>query len=168
MPIASLFFVYDPLLSIDTDGLLDLVTVDTLAGRAYWLKNSGGTAPAWTSFLVGDGLGQPYSIFAATIDDDNATDIAVAAYAGNSVEWYRNGGGSPPTWSRRTITATAAGARWVRVADVDRDGRGDVLATSVLDNRVTWYHNDGASPVGWTPYVLPSDAASAATVEAVE
>lgn len=37
---------------------------------------------------------------------------------------------------------------------LDADGRWDVVCNSQVDNRITWYKNNGGSPVTWSPVVL--------------
>ena len=43
-------------------------------------------------------------------------DVLSASYYDDKIAWYRNGGGSPPTWTAYSISTTADGACSVYVA----------------------------------------------------
>jgi hypothetical protein len=48
----------------------------------------------------------------------------------SKVSWYKNGGGSSPTFANFTITSASPYANWVTASDVDADGKTDVIATA--------------------------------------
>ena len=90
------------------------------------------------------------------VDGDMRVDVLSASFGDNRIAWYKNGGGSPPTWTPYTISSVASGARSVYAADVDGDGRMDVLSASYNDNKIALYTNimcprGTSGPGGYAP-----------------
>jgi hypothetical protein len=93
------------------------------------------------------------------LDGDGRLDALWGNELGDkTLVWCKNGGGSPPTWLRYTISSTEAGLHGVFAADMDGDGRVDVLSASVDDDQVTWYKNGGESPPSWARKIISSTA----------
>jgi hypothetical protein len=67
-----------------------------------------------------------------------------------------------------TISMAADGPTSVFAADVDGDGRLDVLSASLNDDKIAWYRNGGGSPVVWTPHTITTAADGARSVYAVD
>ncbi len=98
---------------------------------------------------------------------DGDLDVLSASRTDDCVRWYRNGGGAVPTWTAINITSSADGAADVFVADVNGDGRPDVLSASPTDHKVAWYASTGApgSPV-FSPRVVSAVVWGASRVRA--
>ena len=138
------------LIDIDNDDDLDIV------GAAYqchdvrlWL-NDGGSLPGWTEVLIDGSFLGAVDLHAADVDDDGDADVAAVAYDGDTVKWWRNLGGSPPAWQGQTIATAFNGAHCARIADIDDDGDGDVVAVAYFAHDVVWWRNDGGDPIVWT------------------
>ena len=67
--------------------------------------------------------------------------------------------GSGMAWIERVVASDVASASYVWAVDLDQDGDVDVLGTSLHDDTVAWYENDGEE--SFTKHVLATDAASA-------
>jgi len=91
-----------------------------------------------------------YSVVAADVDGDGDADVLTASCEDNRVAWYENDGASPPGFTSRSITTNALCAVAVAAADLDGDGDTDALSSSLNDDKIAWYENDGASPPTWT------------------
>ena len=74
----------------------------------------------------------------------------------------------PVPWPRRTVTTAAAGAAFVAVADVDRDGDPDLLGASVLDDRVSWYENTAGNGTVWQERTITTAADGATSVASAD
>jgi hypothetical protein len=96
------------------------------------------------------------STFAFDLDDD--TDVDVVSAYGSNVEWYENDGAADPSFTTRTVNSTLVFASSVWGADLDDDGDGDLLSTSLFDNTVAWYENDGMDPPAFTKRVIDNAA----------
>jgi hypothetical protein len=89
---------------------------------------------------------------AADVDGDDDIDVLTASYADDTISWYENdstpGDGG---WTGRAITTTSQFAYSVHAADVDGDGDIDVISSSLGNDTVAWYENDGTPAQGnWT------------------
>ncbi len=152
---------------MDGDGRVDVLSASE-DNRIAWYKNGGGSPPTWTPYNITTAASNAMAVFAADIDADGRMDALSASYYDDKIAWYRNGGGSPPTWTAYSISTTADGASSVYAADVDGDGRMDALSASYLDGKIAWYKNGGGSPPSWTTYNISTVAAGANSVYAAD
>ncbi len=90
------------------------------------------------------------SLFGCDLDGDGDVDVLGAELHGDALHWWRNDGDG---WSRFTILDRWSGPRSVRGADIDADGRMDVVATGFA-NEVIWLRNEGGDPMGWTEFTI--------------
>jgi hypothetical protein len=134
---------------INHDGRPDVLATSWSLGDVIWWRNEGGDPVTWTRFTIDANFGGAHDAYAADLDGDGDLDVVGAAGIHNRVAWWRNQGGDPIVWERQIIASNFNGARAVHVADINRDGRLDVVATAFA-NHVTWWRNDGGDPLAWT------------------
>jgi len=106
----------------------------------------------------------PWSVVTADLDADGDVDVLSASQLDDAVRWYESDGATPPTFTARVVTTSLDGASAVHVADVDRDGDLDVVASAILGNEVAWYESDGASPPVFTEHLVDTSANAARSV----
>ena len=153
---------------VDGDGDTDVLSASRLDDAIRWYESDGATPPTFTPhdiFLTANGAS---SIFAADVDGDGHTDILSSSLFDDAIRWYENNGATPPTFTPHDISLSADLASSVFAADVDGDGHTDVLSTSVLDDAVRWYENDGATPPTFTPHDISLTADGATRVFAAD
>ncbi|MEK6858935.1 MAG: VCBS repeat-containing protein [Nanoarchaeota archaeon] len=154
---------------LDKDGRMDIIVGESLGlGEIYFIKNNGGSPPTWTENVLVSSVGEIRSLYAIDMDKDNDTDVISASRDNDKIEWYQNNGGSPLTWTTRTINTTADDARSVYATDLDSDGDMDVLSASRNDDKVAWYENNGSIPAGWTGRIINTSADGAVAVSAAD
>ena len=90
------------------------------------------------------------SVYVEDIDGDGDLDVVAALFAQDTIKLYLNSGASNPTWTASNIDTNANGATDVHVADMDGDGDLDVVSSSLEDDTIAWYKNDGQASPGWT------------------
>jgi hypothetical protein len=119
---------------LDGDGREDMGCADLFRQRMSWLGRPADLLAEWTVHDVDERHGQGMAI--ADLDRDGRLDIV------SGRTWYRNAGGSPPTWQPVAITSRVddADRRFddyakVTVMDLDGDGRLDVFSTLFADSR---------------------------------
>lgn len=136
---------------VDRDGDMDIVAAIRRSGELSWFENVGSlnftrreiAAPPATSADLVD----LHSVFAADLDGDLDMDVVVAgedASPGDDgqVLWYENNGSE--VFTPHVLSANALGAYSVFAADMNGDGRMDVLSASKTDSKVRWFQNEGS------------------------
>jgi hypothetical protein len=138
---------------VDGDGDLDVLIASYTDDTIAWFENDGTPAgDNWTARVIGTTANGASGVYAADLDGDGDLDVLSASIADSAVSWYENDG-TPGDggWTGRDITTAANGAFCVHAADIDGDGDTDVVSSSLVDDDITWYENDGTPARGtWT------------------
>jgi PKD repeat protein/putative intracellular protease/amidase len=145
---------------LNDDGRTDVLAAGYSANEVAWWRNEGGEPVSWTKQTIESAFAGAIFAHAGDLDGDLDTDVAGAAWFLGEVAWWRNDGGEPIAWTKRTID-TAANAHEVFVCDLDEDGFYDVLAALAGNDAIVWYRNDGAADPGWTAYTISDSFAGA-------
>ena len=154
---------------VDGDGDLDIVTAsktDTSSnGKVTWWENGG--AGTWAANDIATN-GDARSVYVEDLDGDGDLDVVAALFTQNTIKLYLNSGASNPVWTASNIDTNAKGATDVHVADLDGDGCLDVVSSSLDDDTIAWYKNDGQSSPGWTSTNIDNSRSSARAVDVAD
>lgn len=101
------------------------------------------------------------SVHVVDLDGDGDRDVLSASYYDDRVVWYENRAGDASAWTAREIANRARGAACVVAADIDADGRMDVVSASQNDDRVMWYRNVDGPGRKWEARVVSGHVAGA-------
>ncbi len=71
-----------------------------------------------------------------------------------------------PSFTARTVTTGANGARDVYAVDLDSDGDMDMISGSSIDNTIAWYENNGSQ--SFTKITISTAATAVISVYAVD
>lgn len=120
-------------------------------GRVDIIANSGGktrlfVAPDWREVILADDRDHQF-IHAEVldVDGDERPDFIGARYDPGLIVWLHNPGGEPRgEWTARIVDSQVHGIHGLLVADVDGDGRPDLIANSAqpkgeFPESVVWY-----------------------------
>lgn len=142
---------------LDGDGKPDLILANVYAHSVSLLRNigtvgaldSGSFAPAVDLPLaLGSSNDNPIGIEAADVDGDGKIDLLVCDRGGNQLLIFRNVA-APGTLTTNSFAApvalqTGIDPRRVRVADLDGDGRPDLVVTCYADGALALFQNIGS------------------------
>ena len=154
---------------VDGDGDLDIVTASktdsSSNGKVTWWENGG--SGTWTANDIATAV-DARSVYVEDIDGDGDLDVVAALFAQDTIKLYLNSGASNPTWTASNIDTNANGATDVHVADMDGDGDLDVVSSSLEDDTIAWYKNDGQASPGWTSANIDTNRQSARAVDVAD
>ncbi len=153
---------------LDGDLDIDVISASEFDDTVRWHENVGGAPPSFVEHVITSTANAARAVFACDIDGDMDMDIVSASVDDDTVAWYENIGGSPPTFTERILTTTADAALSVHAADVDGDGDTDVLSASFFDNSVAWFDNQGGAVPTFFERALPVTFASPRSVLATD
>ncbi len=141
---------------MDGDGDLDIVTVDRKGDRSgiLWLENPGtrraANPKAWRKRRIGPMRYEPLFMDIADLDGDGALDVITSTRNG-VIKWIRRDGVQSNDWQTRDIPNPFGvhSGKSVRVADIDLDGRLDLVHTTNTNVRE---HDQSKVAVAWMSY----------------
>lgn len=134
---------------MDQDGDNDLVVGDCDGDRLFWMRNEGGSVPAWTDLTIDTVIDYPCKVHPVDLDQDGNMDVVCAAWTGGVIMAFYGSGGQNPTWTPQTVDGSVTGAHGVRACDIDDDGDLDVLSASMNASTVYLHRNGGGYPIQW-------------------
>ena len=133
----SLQPIHGQLVDIDKDGDVDLVmalgmtfTKDLKKEQVAWYENSGKPASGpWKKHIIATNFDGAFEAVAADLDGDKDLDVIATSWANRGqVVWFENQGDPKKKWSRHLIKDNWRRANQVITADINGDGRPDIIA----------------------------------------
>jgi len=121
------------------DGNKDLVAATEDDDRIVWFPNLGGGAFGPEEFIAT--VNGPRGVDVADLDGDGDLDIAATSWFTGGGVFYCLNDGSGVFGPTVLIDPSPYGPIHLNAADMDGDGDPDLVVTSNLDDRVSWYEN---------------------------
>ena len=129
---------------INGDGKPEVVTIDNINDSVLWFEFDGDPRDAdnWTSHYICEGdLPGAYDVAVADFDGDGEMEVAASSWVkGNRFAYFDRQDGE---WVKTIIEEDVSETRMIQVADVNHDGRPDLMCTATGDNLLVWYENPG-------------------------
>ena len=155
-PVANTFINAHEIYAADlnSDSLIDVLgAFSDLNKIAVWY-NGGGNPIDWTEQTLITNFTLAKSVRAGDIDGDGDIDVIGASIIDNDVLWWRNDNGNPVSWNKQDIDLNYYGAHRVDTADINGDGKLDVVGAAYLGHTIAWWKNDGGNPIVWTRQII--------------
>ena len=149
--------IYVSAYDVDSDSLTDILGAAYDGKEIAWWHNDGGNPIQWTKQIIESNFTDAHEIMAYDIDKDNDMDILGVSAGLNTIAWFENNGNYPVQWTKHVVDSNFAGARSVDAGDLDGDGDVDLAGAALLSNEITWWRNDGGSPIEWTEFTINSN-----------
>jgi hypothetical protein len=126
---------------IDRDGDLDVVAVAYFDNQVAWWSNDGSPRDGgWVFHSVSDTFLGANSVTLADMDDDGLLDIVASAWVSDQVLWWRNvESDGKRIFEARRIADQFLGARSVAAADLNGNGKLDLIAAAFTLGRICWW-----------------------------
>jgi hypothetical protein len=146
------------LVDLNGDRKKDIVVVDT--DRVVWYEN-----PTWKRRTIIQGLTKPDNVCIAAydIDGDGQLDLALGAdwhgtntHAEGTLQWLKRGKTLDEPWTVHPIGAEPTVHR-IRFADLDGDGKPELIVAPLLGRVATAKQNWMDSPVRLLAYKIPAE-----------
>lgn len=144
---------------IDGDGDLDVLMAFGIVApvaanspdshQVAWYENVGkpGLGSEWKKHLIAGGFPQGFEAVAGDLDGDGDQDVVATAWSpAGQLAWFENTGDPKTGWKQHSIKQNWSNAVTVIVADLDKDGRLDIVACAERGaNELRWWRNAGRS-----------------------
>ena len=142
---------------IDLDGDIDVVAAGIVADDIKWWENEDGLGTTWIERTIEGNFNGATSVVATDMDADGDIDILAAADVEDDIRWWENVQGDGLLWQGRVTDGNFDGASWAIVADINDDGKLDVVGAALNAGELAWWLNRG----GQVSYVTANEAPSA-------
>jgi len=153
----TLFPAHAHTVDLDRDGDLDVIAAFGIAAgvsnqspeshQVAWYENVGapGAGAQWKKHLVAANFPQGFEAVAGDLDGDGDIDIAATGWSPvGRLCWFENPGDPSRDWIAHVIKSPWPNAVTLQLADLDGDGRLDLVATAERGaNELRWWRNLG-------------------------
>jgi hypothetical protein len=147
---------------IDMDGDVDIVGSDQDTKVTIWWENAKGDGTVWSRHTVDAHSNGAQLVAGVDIDGDRDIDVVGATWLEGGINWWENTAGNGSTWVKHTIDGTTNAdycrTHCLRIADMDNDGKLDVVASAGRESGINWWENPKDGETAWKRhYVVGSD-----------
>ena len=93
----------------------------------------------------------------ADVDGDGDLDLMSADSGDNKVVWYENNGAISPEFTTHIIGTGRRDGSFLLGADMNNDSTMDIISSSITDDKIAYYQNDGLISPSFTEQVITID-----------
>jgi hypothetical protein len=153
---------------VDGDGDMDILGAAINVDMISWWENMDGVGHVWTEHIITSSFDGAHCVCAADIDNDGDIDVLGAARNANDIYWWENLNGSGTSWASHPVNTQFSGASSVFAADVNNDGKMDILGAAIYDDDIFWWENKNGSGTEWTKHKIDENYFGASSVYSVD
>lgn len=133
---------------IDNDGYKDIIGASYTQGVSWW-KNMNGNPIAWEEQIINNNIDGSSAIFSIDIDNDDDNDIIGADWNEDELILWYNDGENVSSWTKQILSRDFSGCQSIYGFDIDGDGDNDLIASAAFSDKISWWRNDGGSPINF-------------------
>jgi hypothetical protein len=139
---------------LDRDGDLDVAAVAYFGNQVAWWENDGTPRNGgWKMQVVSDSYLGANAIALTDMNRDGLPDILATSWVNGQIRCWRNEEvGFKRTFVAEFVSDDFDGVRAIQTADINRDGRPDVVAAAYKLGKIRWW--DRSSTASYTMHVL--------------
>ena len=155
---------------LDGDGFPDVLSASLLDNKVAWYRNNG-DGTFGPQQVITTANWEPSVVAVADLDGDGKPDVITGShfpFSNSTLAWHKNLGGG--VFGPQQIISTGYSyISSITVADLDNDGKPDLICTSLFDNQIAWHKNLGGGVFGPNQVigVLSGSAAAKGPYQAV-
>jgi len=153
---------------INGDSAPDILGVSRSGNTIAWWKDIGGTGTNWNRTVIDSSFSLAQAAAAADLDRDGDEDVVGASFGSGEIACWKNVGGTGTNWSKHVIANTFTGANGVEIADINGDGKRDVIGSAFTLGAITWWQNVDGSATNWQQHSVDATFSGAMTVTAID
>ncbi len=128
-----------------------------------WLENTRRVGESWPLQVIDRELNGIHGLWTGDVDGDGAKDLLADSITGplfpKSLAWFRTPPRGEKTLPRHIITAGGADGRphYLDFADMNGDGRGDLLVGDSGGGTFTWWEQGAGQDRPWTKHTIAKE-----------
>ncbi len=129
-------------IDIDGDSYLDIVAGSGYDGKLGWFRNTDGMGVFSAQSIISDTCAGVIILDTKDMDNDSDIDVLATCLWNNKISWFENLNGEGVFSEEQIISEETMGASSIAGADINNDGKLDVISLSYIDNKIAWYENE--------------------------
>lgn len=131
---------------LNVDGRQDVIAVNRPGRQIGWYVRPVDATQAWQGFQITQySAATPTDLVVADVDGNSQPDLIVATRQPGSLRWFTPVGVQTNVWTENNLRDLIEDASAIAAADLDADGRRDVIAlllgADVSGDNVSWFEN---------------------------
>ena len=152
-------------IDMDNDGDMDVLSVSESQDSMFWWENYDGKGTEWNKTVVYTLLDGASSVYSADMDNDWDNDIIATGGEGNTINWFENLDSKGHGWANHLVEDFFYDASELAAADIDNDGRNDVIAGAADSDQIAWWNGTNNT---WTKNLISSEFNNIKDLEVID